>query len=108
MYNEERSCVNERAESVLNVVAIVVHAVGALLALLFLFGAFSNMTAMVRLGASVGSGQLIMVMVMTVLIYVLCGLLPWAVIKVVLNMSYSLMYISDDVHEIKNHIRSKS
>jgi hypothetical protein len=42
-----------------------------------------------------------------VLVYVFCGLLPWAIIKVVINTSRSLMNISADVEDIKNSLSQR-
>ena len=104
---EDRSKVNDQAESVLNVLAIVLHVLGVLMALLFFALSLSRMSAVVKLGANVPALELLVVLITTVLIYVFCGLLPWAGIKVVLNISHSLMYISDDVRDIKNSLKSK-
>ena len=103
---EDRSKVNDQAESVLNVLAIVLHVFGVLMALLFALS-LSRMSTVVKLGANVSALELLVVLITTVLIYVFCGLLPWAGIKVVLNISHSLMYISDDVRDIKNSLKSK-
>ena len=103
---EDRSKVNDQAESVLNVLAIVLHVFGILMALLFALS-LSRMSTVVKLGANVSALELLVVLITTVLIYVFCGLLPWAGIKVVLNISHSLMYISDDVRDIKNSLKSK-
>ena len=104
---EDRSKVNDQAESVLNVLAIVLHVFGVLMALLFFALSLSRMSTVVKLGANVSALELLVVLITTVLIYVFCGLLPWAGIKVVLNISHSLMYISDDVRDIKNSLKSK-
>ena len=82
---EDRSKVNDQAESVLNLLAIVLHVFGVLMALLFFALSLSRMSAVVKLGANVPALELL----------------------VVLNISHSLMYISDDVRDIKNSLKSK-
>ena len=119
--NGERYSVNPAAESTLNVLAVFLNIVGILAAFVYFFAMINtlngtydilNYSNELMYGAeeSVQMGVPFYLYVLhvlaAILIYVFVGLLPWAGIKVVVNMSRSLMNVSDDVEEIKEKLAS--
>jgi hypothetical protein len=84
--------VNSKAESVLNVVANVLLVLGIIAGVVVLIG-----------GAVSGDGdQVLAGMIAGPVMFVFSGLLPWACIKVVVNMSRNLHAIREELHELKN------
>jgi urea transporter len=84
--------VNSKAESVLNVVANVLLVLGIIAGVVVLIG-----------GAVAKDGDaMMMAMIAGPVMFVFSGLLPWACIKVVVNMSRNLHAIRAELHELKN------
>jgi hypothetical protein len=84
--------VNPLAESTLNVVAVIVLVIGILSGLIVLFvGILSDDSLGLMYGLIAGPAM-----------FLFCGLLPWACIKVVVNMSRNLYAIREELHELKN------
>ena len=112
MYHEKQS-VNPSAESALNVLAVVIHIIGVLMAVLYFLrqiAILETSAEFINYGehvASVPFYMYILYFLAAVLVYFFCGLLPWAIIKVVINTSRSLMNISADVEEIKNSLSQR-
>lgn len=84
--------VNPLAESTLNVVAVIVLVIGILSGLIVLFvGILSDDSLGLMYGLIAGPAM-----------FLFSGLLPWACIKVVVNMSRNLHAIREELHELKN------
>ena len=84
--------VNSKAESVLNVVANVLLVLGIIAGVVVLIG-----------GALVGRAEELMIaMIAGPVMFVFLGLLPWACIRVVVNMSRNLHAIREELLELKN------
>ena len=84
--------VNPLAESTLNVVAVVVLVIGILAGLIILLvGVLSDDSLGLMFGLIAGPAM-----------FLFSGLLPWACIKVVVNMSRNLYAIREELHELKN------
>ena len=83
--------VNPVAESTLNVVAVIVLVIGILAGLIILLaGILSDDSLGLIYGLIAGPTT-----------FVFSGLLPWACIKVVVNMSRNLHAIREELHELK-------
>ena len=84
--------VNPVAESTLNVVAVIVLVIGILSGLIVLFaGILSDDSLWLMYGLIAGPAM-----------FLFSGLLPWACIKVVVNMSRNLHAIREELLELKN------
>lgn len=89
---DEDFAVNPMAESTLDIVAKVLLILGAVVGVLFWIAAFmSDDTPEMIVGFIAGP-----------VAFFSLGLLPWAIIKVVVNMSCNLHAIREELHELKN------
>jgi hypothetical protein len=84
--------VNSKAESVLNVVANVLLVLGIIAGVVVLIGGVCHREPMMAMMAMIAGPAM----------FVFSGLLPWACIKVVVNMSRNLHAIREELHELKN------
>lgn len=88
----EEYSVNPVAESTLNIVARIICVLGMLVSILILiFCAYEHGAKGLVLGILAGA-----------LSFFLCGLLPWACIKVVVNMSRNLHAIREELSQLKS------
>ena len=118
MYREKHS-VNSAAESTLNTLAVVLHIIGIIVAIGFFLLKVQELNAISsafdgyeysyeHVQPVVPFSAYLIVFFLSIIIYVFGGLLPWAVIKVVVNMSRSLMNLSYDVEDIKSQLEQQS
>lgn len=118
MYREKHS-VNSAAESTLNTLAVVLHIFGIIVAIGFFMLRVHELNEINSAMEGYGYGYdhvqpvvpfsaYLIVFFLSIIIYVFGGLLPWAVIKVVVNMSRSLMNVSYDVEDIKSQLEQQS
>lgn len=89
--------VNSTAESVLNVVAVIFLIVGVI-------GGVYLLVTSIEVVDRVQSPKLLFTSLLSgPVFFCLVGLLPWACIKVVVNMSRNLHAIREELHQLKNN-----
>ena len=121
MYREKHS-VNPAAESTLNTLAIILHIIGIVVAVGFFILSVYELQSVYSIvdnysyyddysyyeEPSVPFYEYLILFITSLVIYVFGGLLPWAVIKVVVNMSRAVMNVSYDVEDIKTTLEMQS
>lgn len=88
--------VNSTAESVLNVVAVILLIVGVV------GGLFLMVTSMEVADHALNADLFFISLLSGPAFFCFVGLLPWACIKVVVNMSRNLHAIREELQELKN------
>lgn len=95
--------VNSKAESVLNVVAVIVL-IGGIIAGLGVFISCMQIASSPYAEFIDGEVYILYGILGAPLIFCVCGLLPWAGIKVYINMSRNLFAIREEVHQLKDRV----
>ena len=122
MNYREKYSVNPAAESTLNTLAIVLHILGIVAAILVFIMSINSLQEAYEVSRyydydygygrhyqpSVPFSSYLIVFISSIFIYVFGGLLPWAVIKVVVNMSRTVMNVAGDVEDIKITLEKQS